>query len=54
MKRTIVAVVTVLVTLTPIPAEAHSIRCAAYVGNEHCVHRAAMHDWLHRLLAGLR
>lgn len=53
MKRLTVAAfaAAVLIVGSPTPADAHTIRCAAYVGNEACFHRAYLHSWFHRLLA---
>lgn len=50
MKRILTAAVLTVVLLSPTPAEAHTIHCAAYVGNP-CYRQAAGHAWLHRLLA---
>lgn len=53
MKRIIVAafLAAVLVVGWPGPAEAHTIRCAAYVGNEACFQHAYWHSWWHRVLS---
>lgn len=52
MRRLLTATVlaTILVAGTPSRVEAHSIRCAAYVGNP-CYQQAYWHAWWHRVLA---
>ena len=53
MKRALIVVVMVMATLVipPAPAaSAHTITCAAYVGNP-CYRYANLHNWLHRLLS---
>lgn len=53
MKRLTVAVfvAAVLVVSTPTPAEAHTIACASYVGNEACFARSYWHNWWHQVLS---
>jgi hypothetical protein len=53
MRRLTVAafLAALLVVGYPTKAEAHTIRCATYVGNEDCFHRAYVHGWWHRILS---
>lgn len=50
MKRLLVAALTVAVLSIPTPVEAHTMRCAAYVGNP-CYQHAAWHGWWHEILS---